>query len=188
MGMNQLCWPFCLPLVSDSCSQRLSFFSQKILVILMPSSDWGLELNVSLSTTSFFFSIFFYHLFFFISLCLPAFLFILCLFLLSLRYCFYSISSFFFHKYNIFYPFSGHDVLSLPAQNYFPFFHVKHTVQSLENYHAIIPWRDFQLNCSDFFQKNNESGAQARPMSCFLLKWSGANAETHRGFILLTAP
>lgn len=53
--MNQLCWPFCLPLVSDSCSQRLSFFSQKILVILMPSSDWGLELNVSLSTTSFFF-------------------------------------------------------------------------------------------------------------------------------------
>lgn len=55
MGMNQLCWPFCLPLVSDSCSQRLSFFSQKILVILMPSSDWGLELNVSLSTTSFFF-------------------------------------------------------------------------------------------------------------------------------------
>lgn len=69
-----------------------------------------------------------------------------------------------------------------------PFFHVKHTVQSLENYHAIIPWRDFQLNCSDFFQKNNESGAQARPMSCFLLKWSGANTETHHGFILLTAP
>lgn len=188
MGMNQLCWPFCLPLVSDSCSQRLSFFSQKILVILMPSSDWGLELNVSLSTTSFFF-LFSSTISF--SLFLYAFLHFFLYFAFS--FCHYDIVfilslHFFFHKYNIFYPFSGHDVLSLPAQNYFPFFHVKHTVQSLEDYHAIIPWRDFQLNCSDFFQKNNESGAQARPMSCFLLKWSGANAETHRGFILLTAP
>lgn len=186
--MNQLCWPFCLPLVSDSCSQRLSFFSQKILVILMPSSDWGLELNVSLSTTSFFFlfsstisfSLFLYAFLHFFLYFAFSFCHYDIVFILSLHFFFINTTSFIPSVDMMCYLFLPR-IIS-------PFFHVKHTVQSLENYHAIIPWRDFQLNCSDFFQKNNESGAQARPMSCFLLKWSGANAETHHGFILLTAP
>lgn len=122
------------PLVSDSYSQRLSFFSQKILVILMPRSDWGLELNVSLSTTSpvFLFSstvsfpLFLYAFLGFSFYALP------CPFVIMILFLFFLFII--FPKYNIFHPFSGHDVLSLPVQNYFPFFLVKYTVQSLEDY------------------------------------------------------
>ena len=53
-----------------------------------------------------------------------------------------------FTKNNNFHPFNGYDGFSVPAQHHFPLF--SKLIGGLP--YVMLLWRDFQLNCPDFFQ------------------------------------
>lgn len=104
-------------------------------------------------------------------------LFMLCLVLLFLWYCFYSLSSLFLLRTISCIPFMVMVCCLSQPSNFSPFLLVKYSVQLRGSSYAIASWRDFQLKYLCFFQKNSGSGVQTRPVKCFLLKQSTTNTE-----------